>query len=64
MSEALAGLGRKGFEMLGFFRISGQILAGFFYWLLIAPWRGFPIRGPTTPARWRTSPSTCSTAWT
>ena len=45
MSEALAGLGRKGFEMLGFFRISGQILAGFFYWLLIAPWRGFPIRG-------------------
>ncbi len=48
MSEALAGLGRKGFEMVGFFRMSGRILAGFFYWLVIAPWRGFPIRGRET----------------
>ncbi|MFQ5844872.1 MAG: MlaE family ABC transporter permease [Planctomycetota bacterium] len=48
MTQALAGLGRMGLEILGFFRMCGRMLGGFSYWFLIGPFRGFPLRLPET----------------
>jgi phospholipid/cholesterol/gamma-HCH transport system permease protein len=44
MAEAVSALGRKGLELCGFLVECVRLLWGFGYWLLIAPFRGFPIR--------------------
>ncbi len=50
MVETLALLGRKGLEALGFLKASVELFAGFLYWLIVAPFRGFPLR-PAETAR-------------
>ena len=44
MAESILSLGRKGLEILAFLKECGRLLKGFFYWFLIAPFKGFPIR--------------------
>jgi len=45
---ALATFGRKGLELGAFLRACGKLLRGFAYWFLLAPFRGFPLRGHET----------------
>jgi phospholipid/cholesterol/gamma-HCH transport system permease protein len=44
MSETILSLGRKGLEFADFLRECGRLVAGFAYWLLVAPFRGFRLR--------------------
>jgi phospholipid/cholesterol/gamma-HCH transport system permease protein len=48
LTEAVARLGRKGLELWGFIRYCGALLRGSLYWLLLGPFRGFPLRGHET----------------
>jgi len=48
MTGAIAALGRKGLETLGFAKTSGRLLRGFLYWFLVGPFKGYPIRGHET----------------
>ena len=44
MSERLAALGRSGIELYRFVLATFDLLGGFLYWLLIAPFKGFKLR--------------------
>jgi len=44
MQEAIRALGRQGLEIAAFLRACGALLGGFGYWLVVGPFRGFPVR--------------------
>jgi phospholipid/cholesterol/gamma-HCH transport system permease protein len=44
MAETILELGRKGLEFLSFLKACGRLSRDFLYWLLVAPFRGFPLR--------------------
>ncbi|MGH7163600.1 MAG: MlaE family ABC transporter permease [Planctomycetota bacterium] len=48
MPAAIASMGRKGLEIWSFLKTCGRLLSGFAYWFVVAPFRGFPLRGHET----------------
>jgi phospholipid/cholesterol/gamma-HCH transport system permease protein len=48
VTQSIVTLGRKGLELFGFLVACGRLLKGFLYWLLVAPFKGFPLRAHET----------------
>jgi len=46
--ESLATLGKKGLELARFLGACGRLLTDFGYWFLVAPFRGYRLRGAET----------------